>query len=142
MGWANASNVTTAHLDSASDDPSQARVELYNAMLELRAVINGRDTSSGVCPLDSTSVVPSVNLPDSFTTSTSNNLVLTPDTGRVAVQDVLNLTPLTVAELEARSNIQGDVAYCSNGDTGSACVAVYDGTNWVRIALGATISAT
>ena len=34
------------------------------------------------------------------------------------------------------------VVWCSNGDAGNPCLAVSDGTNWRRIALGATISAT
>lgn len=140
MAWGNASNVTTTHLDSATDDPSQARVEIYNALIELQAVINGRNSSNGVCPLNSSSEVPAANLPDTFSTGTSNNLVLQPDTGRVAIQDVLNLNPQTVAELNARSNIEGDVAYCSNGDAGSECIAVYDGTDWLRISLGTAIA--
>jgi hypothetical protein len=36
--------------------------------------------------------------------------------------------------------VQGDIGYCSNGDAGSPCVAVHDGSNWKVVALGATIS--
>lgn len=36
----------------------------------------------------------------------------------------------------------GTVIYVSNGDAGSPCLAVSDGTNWRRIALGAAISAS
>mgnify|MGYP003647539048 CR=1 FL=1 len=140
MAWANVNNVTTTHLDSATDDPSQARVELYNALIELRAVINGRNTASGIAPLDANSLIPGANLPNTFSTTTSNNLVLQPDTGRVAVQDILNLTPLTVAQLNALTAIEGDVAYCSDGNSGTECVAVYNGTDWKVVALGATIS--
>lgn len=32
------------------------------------------------------------------------------------------------------------MVYCLNGDAGSACVAVSDGTNWKVVALGATVS--
>lgn len=32
------------------------------------------------------------------------------------------------------------VVYCSNGDSGAACLAVSNGTNWKRIALGANVS--
>lgn len=32
------------------------------------------------------------------------------------------------------------VVYCLNGNAGSACVAVSDGTNWKVVALGATVS--
>lgn len=46
----------------------------------------------------------------------------------------------TVAGLP--SGETGDIAYCSNGDAGSACLVVYDGSNWKVIALGATASAS
>jgi hypothetical protein len=52
----------------------------------------------------------------------------------------VNLNPKTVSQLNAVSAQEGDVAYCSNGDGGSKCLAVYNGTAWKRIALGATIS--
>jgi len=50
----------------------------------------------------------------------------------------------TVAQLAALSPqpVAGSIVYCSNGDTGSACLAVRVGTSWLRIALGAAVSAT
>jgi hypothetical protein len=36
----------------------------------------------------------------------------------------------------------GALGYCTNGDTGSACFTVHDGSNWKVVSLGATISAT
>lgn len=142
MAWGNASNVTTVHLGSATDDPSQARVELYNALIELAAVINGRGAANGVASLNASSQVPASQLPDTLTTALTNNLILDPDTGRIAMQDIINLNPLTVTEVEARTGITGDVAYCSNGDAGSPCLAVYNGTDWLRIQLGSAISLT
>ncbi len=143
MGWGNALNVVTTNLDSASDDPSLARVDLLNAFYEIQAIIAGRDSADGVCPLDSTGLVPEANLPDTMTSSTGNNLTLAPDTTRVAVEDILNLPQKTVAEITAVTSPQiGDIMNCSDGDTGSPCLAYYDGTDWLRIALGAAISAT
>lgn len=142
MAWGTLGNVTTTHLDSAADDPSQARVELYNALVELQAVINGRGSANGVASLDANTLVPNTQLPNQLISSTGNNLVLTPATGRVGIQDIVNLTAQTVAEINAiASPIEGDVAYCSNGDAGSACLAVYDGSNWKVVSFGATISA-
>lgn len=49
----------------------------------------------------------------------------------------------TVAQLNAdypANQWQGAIAYCTNGNSGAQCLAVSDGTNWKRIALGATIS--
>lgn len=142
MAWGNSGNVVTTNLDLTTDNPSLARVDIYNAFNELIAVISGRNTANGVCPLDGGSKVPAGNLPDTLQSSTGNNLILSPDTKRVAVQDVLNLPVQTVSALTALTSIDGDIAYCSDGDAGSPCIAIYDGTDWLRISLGAAISTT
>lgn len=36
----------------------------------------------------------------------------------------------------------GRIVFSTDGDSGSKCLAVDDGTNWKRVALGATVSAT
>lgn len=54
------------------------------------------------------------------------------------------LIQATVAELNAdypAGSWTGGVAYCTNGDSGSPCLAVSNGLAWKRVALGATISA-
>lgn len=148
MGWGVAANIITTNLDSSADDPSLARGDLEAALTELAAVINGRGAVNGVASLDSSTKVPAAQLPDSISSSVGQNLVLAPDTTRVAIQDILNLEPKTVTELEALSAVDGDVAVCSNGDAGQLCLAVYgtstDGSTvgWNRITLGAIISAT
>lgn len=53
------------------------------------------------------------------------------------------LKPQTMAELNALSGLtQGMIAYCTNGDAGSQCLAAYDGASWKRIVMGATLSAS
>lgn len=50
----------------------------------------------------------------------------------------------TVAALNAdypASSWTSAIVYCTNGDGGSPCLAVSNGTDWKRVALGATISA-
>ena len=37
---------------------------------------------------------------------------------------------------------EGGIAYINDGDSGSKCIAVYDGSNWKRISLGANISSS
>tara|TARA_B110000285_G_C14994913_1_gene548284 strand:+ start:559 stop:990 length:432 start_codon:yes stop_codon:yes gene_type:complete len=143
MAWANVSNVTNTHLNAATDDPSQARAELNASTLELQNVINGRGTSNGVASLDSTTKVPSSQLPDELNSSSGQDLTLDPHTDRVAIENIINLFPLTVTQVNAISSpAQGDVAYTTNGNAGAKSIAVYDGTNWKVVALGATISAT
>ena len=67
-----------------------------------------------------------------------------PLTNRVSttLERVINLPSQTVSALTALTSTTGDIAFCSNGDAGSPCFAVYNGTAWKRIALGTTISAT
>lgn len=142
MSWGTAGNINTSNLDDATDDPSQARIDLYNALVELLAVINGRGTANGVASLNASTKIPAAQLPDTIQSSTGQPLLLQPSSGRVTVQDILKLTPKTTAELEALSAFEGDVAYCSDGDTGSKCVAIYNGTDWLRISLGAAIASS
>jgi len=49
----------------------------------------------------------------------------------------------TVANAPSASNWSaGSMIYVTNGDAGSACLGVSDGTNWKVVSLGANISAT
>jgi hypothetical protein len=52
------------------------------------------------------------------------------------VFSVSDLTTMLAASYAYR------VVFCSNGNSGIACLAVSDGTSWRRIALGATVSTT
>jgi hypothetical protein len=56
------------------------------------------------------------------------------------------IEPLTVSELNASQTgftpSSGMIAYVTNGDSGSPCLAVHDGSSFKRVALGATISTT
>ena len=59
---------------------------------------------------------------------------------------VFQIEPITVSELTAAETgftpAAGMIAYVSNGDSGSPCLAVHDGSSFKRVALGTTISAT
>ena len=143
MAWAVVGNVTTANLDNDADDPSLARADLEAALNELKNVINGRNTTNGVAGLDVNGLVPNTILPNTVISSVGNDLTLDPDTDKVLIQDIINLNPQTTAQLTARTDAaEGDVAYCSDGDAGSKCVAVYNGTSWLVIALGSAISSS
>lgn len=51
----------------------------------------------------------------------------------------------TVAELAAdypAASWNGAVVYCSNGAAGSPCLAVSNGTSWLRVTLGAAVAAS
>jgi hypothetical protein len=54
----------------------------------------------------------------------------------------ITLSSYTVATLPAASaDNSGQVVYVSNGDSGSACLGVSNGATWLRVALGAAVSA-
>lgn len=143
MGWATSGNVVTTNLDAATDSPASARADIKTAFDELKNVIDGRNTTNGVAGLDSGGLVENTRLPNTIISSGSNNLTLDPGSGKVAVQDVINLNPRTVAQLNALSNnAEGDIAYCSNGDAGGKCIAVYTGSAWKVVDISATSIAT
>jgi hypothetical protein len=60
--------------------------------------------------------------------------------------DALELGPTlpvyAVAGLPAAADNDYRVVYCSNGATGSPCLAVSNGTNWLRVVFGAAVAAS
>lgn len=143
MGWATVGNVVTTNLDSGTDNPAAARPDIKNAFDELKNVINGRGTASGVAPLDASSVINAIYLPDEINSSSGNPLTIDPASGKVKLEEILNLKPQTAAQLNARTDqASGDVAYCSDGGDDSAgvgCIAVYDGNDWRAVQLGSVL---
>lgn len=143
MAWANSSNIDTTNLDSGTDSPAAARADIKAALDELTLVIDGRGQANGVAPLNASTKIASTYIPDEINSSALSNLTLDPDTGKVALEEILNLAPQTVADLNARGDTAaGDVAYCSDGggSTGEPCIAVFDGTNWRQLELGPNIT--
>ena len=130
MAWITVSNISTDNLNNDSDSPLSARPDLKAALDELIVAGNARGQADGVASLDSSTLVPNTQLPNTLISSGSNNLTLHPGSGKVAIQDILNLNPRTVAQLNALTSAEGDIAYCSNGAAGNKTIAVYDGSNW------------
>ena len=141
MPWGDSTNIVTTNLDAGTDSPAAARPDLKAALDELTLVINGRAQADGVAPLNASSKILATYLPDELNSSSGTALTLDPASGKVNIEEIVNLAPQTLAQLNARTDkAEGDVAYCSNGNAGSKTVAVYDGSNWKVVALGATIS--
>ena len=134
MAWANVSNVSTDNVDSASDNPSLARADIYNALVELQAVINGRGTVNGLASLDATTKVPASELPTTFV-STTGDITLQPNSARTSFEDVINLEPVDYASLPA-SPAKGDVAYLTTDGAAASQeqIIYYNGTNWKYMA--------
>ena len=120
-------DITTQHLNSGNDSIAAARVELFTALTRLSELIDSRNTANGLAPLDANSQVPAANMPTTLTSGGSNNIILQPATGNVVVQNVVTFGARTVAQLAADDSDAGTLAYCSDGDGGSACLAVASG---------------
>jgi len=52
------------------------------------------------------------------------------------------LDAFAVADLPAAASHTNRLVVCTNGDAGARCLALSDGSNWKRIALGSNVSAT
>jgi len=143
MTWGTVGNIVTTNLDDSTDSPAAARPDLKAALDELKNVINGRNTANGVAGLNSSSKIVATYLPDEINSSSGNPLTLDPDTGKVKLEEILNLKPQTAAQLNSRTDkATGDVAYCSDGGEDSAgvgCIAVYDGNDWRAVQLGTVL---
>lgn len=143
MAWGTSSNVITTNLLSGTDSPAAARADIKSAFDELTAVIDGRNTANGVAGLDASQKITISQIPDELNSSSGQDLTLDPNTGKVKLEEILNLSPQTITQLNARTDqAAGDVAYCSDGGDDSAgvgCLAVYDGTDWRAVQLGAVL---
>ena len=152
MAWATSSNVSTTNLDAGTASPAAARADIKVAFDELKIVIDGRNTANGVAPLDAASLIPAANLPNEINSSSGQALTLDPSSGKVNLEEILNLKPQTVAQLNARTDIaRGDIAFCTNGSAGTECLAVavteddsagMDTPIWKIIDIGNAISET
>jgi len=148
MAWGNSSNFTTTHLTTGTDSPASARADLKAALIELAAVIDGRNTANGVAGLNASQKLTISQIPDELNSSSGQDLVLDPSTDKVRLEHILNLNPQTVAQLNARTDIQqGDIAFCSNGDSGAECLAVAviesdsaGAPEWKVVTIGSAIS--
>ena len=143
MTWGNASNVTTVHLDSDSDSPTSARVEIKLALDELQNVINGLNTANGACGLDANALVSNSKLPATLVTSGSNNLVLDPNTNMVKIQNFINLAPVAYANLPS-TPAQGDVAFLTTNGAAATKnkLCYYNGTDWKYFNDDSTVAAS
>ena len=148
MAWGNSGNVSTANVDAGTDSPAAARADIKAAFDELTAVIDGRDTANGVAGLNASSKLSATQIPNELNTDSGVDLTLDPATDKVQIEHILRLNPQTVAQLTARTDIQqGDIAFCSDGDSGTECIAVAVGEDdsagnptWKVVSIGSTIS--
>jgi len=70
-------------------------------------------------------------------TQASNSISVTGGT----MSGVLTTLPSYAVASLPSAGTAGRIVFCTDGDSGSKCLAVDDGTAWKRVALGATVSA-
>lgn len=133
MAFPSGTQITTTNVESATGDPSQARVDLYNLILAVNQLIASENTASGVCVLNASGKIAASQLPANYTTA-SGQLQLFPANAIVNIRNVLRLTQINADDLGSAlgttSPSAGDLAYLTNGDAGQPCLACHDGTNW------------
>jgi len=132
--------IVTTNVDAATDSPADARANIKSAFDQINGITASFDSASGIAALDSNGLIVNTKLPDALQSSSGNNITMNPNTTVVKINNILELTPRTVAQLNALTGVEGQIAYCSNGNAGAKCLAVYDGSNWKVVALGATIA--
>ena len=132
------STITTANLSSGSADPSQARTDLYNAVVALNTIITEKNTANGVVVLDANGRVGSTMLPAII--APTGQLTLQPGNTVVKVEDILRLQLIpksTLMNLSTGANppIAGDIALGSDVDGGNPALCIYNGTDWKYLPL-------
>lgn len=132
MTFPTGQQINTSHLDSDSDDPSLARVDLLALAQAVNQIIAGANAASGVMVLDSSALVPVTNINGYM--QVTGDISLRPSSGVINVRNVLRLNQLSVADLGSAvgttSPVAGDVCYLLDGDAGQACIGAYDGAAW------------
>jgi hypothetical protein len=133
MTFPTGTTISTANLDSPDDDPSLARVDLYNLAVAVNDIIASANAAQGVLVLNSSGKVAATLLPATFTT-TSGSIGIQPANGVVSLNRVLRLQQTFTADLGSVTGTTapsaGDLCYLVDGDAGEPCLACYDGLNW------------
>jgi hypothetical protein len=141
MSFPSGTVIENSNLDSGTDSPANARADLLSLVNTFNQMIASENGNNGVCVLDNSGKLQVAQLPTTINTSV---LSLQPTTGVVQIVDCIRLPRKTVADLaiDFPSPQAGDIVNLSNGNAGAACLAIYNGSAWKVIALGATASAT
>lgn len=136
--------IDTTNLDSDSDSPALARVDLLDAVTKLNTIIDEAGEAGGVCVLNGSAQIPSTALP--LTLNPEGVLTLAPSTNIVNIQDILRLTAQPKADvlaLTTSSLTTGDVALVSDASGGAASLAMYvvpTGWKYISTSTWATLS--
>lgn len=152
MTFPTGTTISTANLDSPDDDPSLARVDLYNLAVAVNNIIASANSTQGVLILGADGKVSTAYLPGTYQTA-SGSITLQPNSGVVNISKVIRLAQIFTADLGSATGTTspsaGDVCFLTDGDAGQPCLGCYDGSQWRIVRLmsqvgdvGATVTAT
>lgn len=134
-------SINTSNLDSSSDDPSQARIDLYNLVVLVNQLVASANSAQGVCVLDSSGLIPNANMNGYF--SVLGDVSLRPSSGVINVRNVLRMNQLAAADIGISVGTDeptaGDIIYLLDGDAGRPCLGVYDGASWRVCRFGTSV---
>jgi hypothetical protein len=151
MTFPSGTSIATTNVDSIDDDPSLARVDIYNLIVAFNSLIASENLANGVAVLNGSGKLAASLLP--ATMNITGNIQLQPSTGIVNIRNVLRLYQIATTDLGitlgTAAPAAGDMCFLTDGDAGTPCLSVYDGTKWRIVRLmtevgdvGATITAT
>ena len=130
MTFPTGTTINTTNLDSADDDPSLARVDLYNLVVAVNSIIASANAAQGVAVLDGSGKIANSLLSGYF--NLTGDISLRPSTGVINVRNVLRINPIGVDDIGTAVGTDtpsaGDLVYLTDGDAGQPCLACYDGT--------------
>lgn len=132
MSFPTGTIISTANLDSPDDDPSLARADLYDLAVAFNQLVASGNAANGVLILNASGKVAATYLPTNL--AVTGNIALQPTTGITSINAVLRLTQIVTADLGTATGTTspnaGDLCYLTDGDAGSPCLSVYDGSVW------------
>lgn len=138
MVWPTGQQASTSNLDSSTDNPSLARLDLYDAVTYLNAIIASKNEADGACVLDSFGQIPTSQIPN--TIEVVGNLALEPSTTIVNIKDTLRIEPKSMDQhaADTATHFAGDMKFITDAVDGAGtgpALAIYDGTDWKKILL-------
>jgi hypothetical protein len=120
--------IPTTHLDSAADDPSQARADILQAIQSLNTIMAEVNQAYGVALLGSTGKYDGTKFPDSQ--YTDGQCTITAGSNVISLQSLIRLQRIPKAVLLTLTNmIDGDIVLSTDADGGNLALCIYDETN-------------
>lgn len=120
--------IPTTNLDSATDDPSLARVDILQAIQSLNAIMADVNQAYGVALLNSSGKYDGAKFPDSQ--YTDGQCTITAGNNIISLQSLVRLQRIPKEILLTLTDmIDGDIVLSTDADGGNLALCIYDGAN-------------